>query len=135
MCQIDDSLIGTNKDDPSAKSSCGTLSPNSRRVTADHDLVTLCFASRAMRDEAERVLYSEICLDPSTELLAVQLCFNHRQRRHITRFAISTSTHSPKFDMLPLSISSQTLSSPSTSFTSASVSKFMRHSRSAALNA
>jgi len=55
-------------------------------ITAKCDLISLCLVCRAMRDEAERILYSAVRLTPATESLAIQLRDNHRQRRHISQF-------------------------------------------------
>ena len=69
-------------------------------ITTKCDLISFCLVCRAMRDEAERILYSAVRLTPSTESLAIQLRDNHRQRRHISQFGISTTPYPPKTDLL-----------------------------------
>jgi len=54
------------------------------------DLLTLCLVCRAMRDEAERILYSVVELTTATQSVAIQLNSNQRQRRHIQHLSIAT---------------------------------------------
>ena len=65
------------------------------------DLFTLCFVCHAMRDEAERVIYSVVKLTTTTISLAIQLASNQRQRRHIQHLGIAEVSHRYRPNILP----------------------------------